>query len=237
MTAPEAPDSSDRLDWARLAKQLITDPLIVAITFLIAVLELGNAGILPALTASEKATEVSAQADNAALLQQSESALAEQKSITATAEAEYAPRIQLTKKRAMQANALRAAADAEIAAADAANSPVTKSADVDVQNAKAELDTQKGLIEKEKARQATRKLCAELEVKQIKLAQDKVGLMASKYQLNVQLFADPTYNIFPDSHYVPDLPSGAELPPLPDEPAAAPPPKPVIITTRVHTFP
>lgn len=232
-TEPSHPAS---FSWTSLFRDLVTDRLFLVLSAAFMVVELGNASVLPLLTSREKAIELSAEADNADLLKKSDAAKAEQKALTAEAEADNAPKKEAALARRAKALALLTEAEATIAAANAENSPLKMKAAADAQSALADLTAQKVAVETENARQAQRKLRAELELSQISIAISKITTMAGQLKINLCPDCDPTYCIMcTDKHDVPDLPSGATLPPLNGE-AEKPAPQPVI-RDLVRVFP
>jgi len=231
-------DSKSWLDsFVQLPKSLLANRPIVVLLFALTALEYYNAGLIPALVNREKAIETAAIADNAKLRQQAEAAIAEQKSLTAAAIAANAPKKQAADARKAKAGALKAAAEAEIAQAKAGNSAVQAAAAADAQTSEARITEQQTLTQTEISRQIARKLRAELEIKQINLATDKVALWFSQFKVKLCTDCDPNYCILCERNNVPDLPSGAELPPPePGEPVPPPPLTPKL-SVLVGVFP
>lgn len=236
MTDPA--QGNDGSPLSGLPKALLTNRFILILAAIIGVIEVYNSGLMPLLINRDKSVERAAVAESARLRERAEAALAEQKAITAAAIAENAPKKQAGDARKAKATAIKAEADAEIASAVATMSAIKSKAEVDLQVALAELTKQQASVEAEKAKQANRKLRADTEVQQIALAVSKVTTMLGQYKIHICMDCDPTYCVLCQKRDVPDLPSGAELPPPENgETALAKPATPVLtVFTSVLPF-
>jgi len=223
---------------SNLPKTLLTNRYVLILLAIFAVLELYNTGLMPVLINRDKSIERAEVAEYARLREHAEAMLAEQKSITAAATAENAPKKQAADARKASAAAKKAAADAEIASAGAAFSATKSKAEAEAQAALAELTKQQAIVEKEKAKQANRKLRADTESQQIALAISKVENLFRQHRIRLCSDCDPSNTTFGQKRYVPDLPSGAELPPAVDGETPAPIPATPLLTvfTRVLPF-
>lgn len=220
-----------------LPKALLTNSYILVLLAVLGALELYNTGAMPALINREKSVERAAVAENARLREGAEAALAEAKSITAAAIAEHAPKKQAGDARKAKAAAAKAAAEAEIARAEASVSEVRSKGEAEAETALADLTRQQALVEAEKARQANRKLRADTEIQQINLAISKVNSMFSQMKIRICMDCDPTYCVFCQKRFVPDLPSGAELPPAEEGETPAPKPATPVLTVFRSVLP
>ncbi len=228
-------------DWTAaltgLPKKLLLNPLIQLLLLSAIALGLYNNAAIPALINSAKSTQTAAVADNAKLRQQAEAAIADQKSITTAAVAANAPRKQAADARKAAAAALKTAAEKEIAEAKAGVADPQTAAEAAAKASLARITEQQAIVEKEKAKQSARKLRAEAESKQINVAIFAVTTMIGQLKLKLCIACDPTYCILCEKHYVPDLPSGADLPPPEEGEASSAPPAEPIITVLSRNVP
>lgn len=220
----------------KLQKRILAHRLIFALMLIAAAIEAYNTTVIPALVNREKAANAEAVAENSRLRQQAEAETAEAKALTATAVADNAPRKEAADARRAKAAALHTAAAAEFAAATADTSDVKSAAEADAQTAAARIAEQQATVEREGARQSSRLTRAKMESEQIRLAVSRITTMMRTQNIQFCTDCDPSHCILCTKRYVPDLPSGAILPPPEDgEPALPNPPRPKlnVLVTRL----
>lgn len=209
---------SDDPSWLdrfkRLPKDLLTNRFILLLIGALFLAEGYNSGLIPALLTREEGIVRTAEADAAKLRQESEANLAQQKGLTETIRSDYAPRKEKAEARKAEAAAALSAAQVEITDAEAAYADALRAAEADARTGLAELTRQQALVEEETARQASRLLRAQAESEQIGVAIKRIDNLLYRNMIEVCSDCDPTYCILcGQKRYVPDLPSGAMLPP------------------------